>query len=89
MSDDSSGALYGGLCEIVPDASIGLGIPFGVVLWVFGDELAVPLLRFGSSPFKTPLPTQIDALAAHVVYGITADGVRRNLRAGMRSHCEE
>ncbi len=77
------GALYGGICEVAPTASIGLGIPFGAVLWVFGDELAVPLLGFGSSPINTPMSTHIDALAAHVVYGITADGVRRNLRAGM------
>ncbi len=78
------GALYGGMCDAFPAVAGGLGLPFGIVLWLFGDEVAVPLFGLGPSPVKTPLAKHADALAAHVGYAVAADGIRRNARAGLR-----
>lgn len=77
------GALYGGLCEMVPSAGTAAGIPFGALLWLVGDEIAVPLLGLSSPPTKAPPSGHADALAAHAVYGLTADGVRRIVRDGL------
>jgi uncharacterized membrane protein YagU involved in acid resistance len=74
------GGLYGGLAEIWPTLSAGLGMPYGAVLWAIGDEVAVPALGLSQPPTKYPLATHADALSTHFVYGITLDIVRRVAR---------
>jgi len=74
------GGLYGGLSEVLPVVSAGLGMPYGAVLWALGDEVAVPALGLSKPPTKYPLATHADALSTHFVYGITLDVVRRVAR---------
>ena len=74
------GALYGGLCEAAPAVGSGAGIPYGTVLWLIGDEVAVPMLGFSAPPTQMPLTTHADALAAHAIYGVATDVVRRVVR---------
>ena len=76
------GALYGGLCELLPVASVGLGMPFGAAVWLLGDEIAVPYLGLSRKPTEYPPQVHADALAAHFMYGATTDLLRRVLR-----HC--
>ena len=74
------GALYGGLAELLPIVRAGMGLPFGFALWLAGDEVAVPALGLAKPPTEYPPEVHADALAAHFMYGITTDVLRRVLR---------
>ena len=71
------GALYGIAVELNPNGSAGWGAPFGAALWLGADELAVPVLGLSQARADTPMSTHASALAAHVVYGVTTEVVRR------------
>ena len=71
------GGLYGGLAELLPITAAGLGLPFGFALWLFGDEIAVPALGLGKRPTEYSPEVHADALAAHFMYGMTTDMLRR------------
>lgn len=75
------GALYGGLAEIWPGVSAGLGTTFGAALFTGADLIAVPALNLGPSPNEQPAVAQASPLAAHLVYGIAIELVRRTARA--------
>jgi len=75
------GGLYGGLAEVEPEVSAGVGLPFGTVFWLVADETAVPLLGLSKAPTEYPISTHVYALASHLVYGLTADIVRRGVRS--------
>ena len=74
------GALYGGMSELLPITSAGLGLPFGFALWLLGDEIAVPALGLAKPPTEYSPDVHADALAAHFMYGATTDVLRRLLR---------
>ena len=74
------GTLYGGLAEFLPGVSTGMGLPFGFALWLLGDEIAVPALGLAKPPTEYPPQMHADALAAHLMYGLTNDVLRRILR---------
>jgi len=75
------GGLYGGLAEVEPEISAGVGLPFGTVFWLVVDETAVPLLALSKGPTQYPVSTHVYALASHLVYGVTTDIVRRGVRS--------
>lgn len=77
------GGVYGGLSEVVPAAAEGWGLPFGTVLWFAADEVAVPAFGLSGSPADSPASVHASALASHLVYGLTADVVRRAVRAAL------
>lgn len=74
------GGLYGAVAEAVPEVTRGAGLPFGLAFWLIVDETAVPLLRFSKGPTQYPLSTHVYALTSHLVYGLTAEVVRRGVR---------
>jgi putative membrane protein len=45
-----------------------------------GDEIAVPALGLSKSPREYPISTHLQSLAAHFVYGLTTEVVRRTVR---------
>lgn len=77
------GALYGVVTELIPQASTAWGMPFGAAVWLGADEIGVPAVGLSKSPFDYPVSTHVSALAAHVVYGVTTDLVRRAIRAAL------
>ena len=79
-----TGALYGAAAELVPGVTRGAGLPFGTAVWLGADEVAVPALGLAEPPLQHPPSVHARALAAHLVYGLTTEGVRRLLR-GVRS----
>jgi putative membrane protein len=79
----SIAAVYGALAEVTPSATTAWGLPFGAALWVGADEVSVPALGLSKSPVEYPTSTHVSALAAHLVYGVTTDLVRRSVRAAM------
>jgi putative membrane protein len=77
----SVGALYGVAAEGWPGAAGGFGLPFGTAFWLVADEGAVPALGLSEPPAEYPPSTHVYALASHLVYGFTAELVRRAVRA--------
>lgn len=80
------GATYGAMAEVAPAVTAAVGIPFGVVFWVIADEIVVPALGLSKGPTEYPLSTHAYSLASHVVYGVTAEAVRRPLRAALNGN---
>ena len=76
----ASGVVYGLASEFVPEVAKGFGLPYGTAFWLVIDEGAVPLLKLSKPPAAYPLSTHVYALASHLVFGATAEGVRRLLR---------
>lgn len=76
-----SGGVYGAAAELFPRISKGFGLPFATVLWLAADEAAVPALGLSRPALDYPLSSHLSALAAHAVYGITTELVRRVLRS--------
>lgn len=75
------GGLYGGLAEYSSLVSSGLGTTFGSVLFAGADLFAVPALRLAPSPADQPDAALASPYAAHLVYGLTTDLVRRLIRS--------
>ena len=71
------GALYGGVAQKRSATVSGFGSAYGAAVWALGDEAAVPALGLGRRPADTPVSQHLQALAAHLVYGVTLEGVRR------------
>lgn len=71
------GALYGGLAQRQEKTTSGFGAAYGTAVWALGDELAVPAFGLGKKPTETPVSEHLQFLAAHLVYGVTLEGVRR------------
>ena len=52
----------------------------GTLLWAGADEAALPALGLSAPPVRYPAPTHAEALAPHLVDGLTTDTVRRLIR---------
>jgi len=76
----TAGGLYGAVAELAPEVTAGAGLPFGAAFWLVADEMAVPLLGLSKRPTEYPFSTHVYALASHLVYGLTAEAVRRAAR---------
>ncbi len=74
------GGVYGALAEVQPAVTVGMGMPFGIGLWLFGDELGLAAMGLAKWPTEYPASTHAYALGSHVVYGLVTDLVRRGLR---------
>ena len=76
----TSGFVYGIASEFLPEVTVGFGLPYGTAFWLVVDEGVVPLLRLSKPPTAYPVSTHFYALVSHLVFGATAEGVRRLLR---------
>jgi putative membrane protein len=76
----TSGALYGAVAEVFPGATGGAGLPFGAAVWVVADEGIVPLVGLSKSATEYPLSIHAYAFTSHLVFGLTAEFVRRAVR---------
>jgi len=61
----------------VPDVTGGLALGLGV--WLFGDELATPLLGVAKGPTAYPPALHAHAVAAHVAYGLNLSAATQAL----------
>ncbi|HEX6974037.1 MAG TPA: DUF1440 domain-containing protein [Vicinamibacterales bacterium] len=73
------GALYGLAAEVQPRTTAAAGLPFGTAVWLAADEVGVPLAGFAGKPTDYPVSRHAAALASHLVFGLTVEGVRRAL----------
>ncbi len=74
------GGLYGGLAECSPAVRSGFGTAFAGALFVGADLVAVPALKLSGSSADAPVSSLATPLAAHLVYGMTTEAVRRIVR---------
>jgi putative membrane protein len=75
-----AGGLYGGLAELSPLTTAGFGTTFGGILFTTADLLAVPAFHLGAPLSETPAETLVTPFAAHLVYGVSTELVRRLVR---------
>ena len=78
------GALWGMAMETSPRAIRGQRVPFfgsvfGSALFLGADEVAVPALGLAEAPEKAA--SHLYGWASHMVYGLTAEFVRRQVRS--------
>jgi len=76
-----AGGLYGMAAEVVPAVTKGGGTLYATTLFVGGDEIEVTALGLAKSPADYPLSSHANALASHLVYGVTTELGRRVARA--------
>lgn len=76
----SVGAIYGTLVESGQVARGGWGLRFGAVVWLGAHAIAVPALRLSQPITKSEPGSEAAEFGAHLVYGVTAESVRRLLR---------
>lgn len=72
-----AGAIYGVLADGIPLSTAGFGTVYGSIVWLAADEIAVPAFGLSKSPLQTPIPSHVQALASHLIYGITTELIRR------------
>jgi uncharacterized membrane protein YagU involved in acid resistance len=77
------GGIYGALAEYSPAATAGFGTAFAGALFAGADLIAVPALKLSESAAEAPASTLVAPFAAHLVYGVATEGVRRLVRAVM------
>jgi uncharacterized membrane protein YagU involved in acid resistance len=80
----SMGAIYGGLAEKADEVPLMSGAGFGTALWVAADEVAMPLLGLSKRKGELPFEAHAQSFAAHLVFGLTTELVRRGVRALMQ-----
>jgi len=73
------GIAYGIAAEFRPSVTAGFGTAFGLGTATLLDEGAVPAVGLGEAPWKAPLSTTLYAYASHLVFGGTAEFVRRQV----------
>lgn len=79
----TSGAIYGVAAELIPESTIGAGLPFGAAVWLVADEGIVPAIGLSKSPAEYPLSIHAYSIASHLVFGLTTELVRRAVRNTM------
>jgi uncharacterized membrane protein YagU involved in acid resistance len=60
------------------------GAAFGTSVWAAADEVAMPALGLSGPTTERPTEMHWQSFASHVVFGVTAETVRRGVRAALR-----
>ncbi|TVV70539.1 DUF1440 domain-containing protein [Sphingomonas solaris] len=74
------GIVYAVAAEFRPAVTAGHGAAFGIVTATLLDEAAVPAAGLGPAPWKSDVPTNLYGYASHLIFGGTAEFVRRSVR---------
>lgn len=77
----TAAALYGAIRHGHARSALRDGLAFGAGLWLVGDELAVPLLGLADKPTAYHPTVHLQALVAHLGYGVATAGTTRLLAA--------
>jgi putative membrane protein len=75
------GGIYGGLAEYCPPVRSSFGTTIGSALFTGADLIGVPVLNLGPAPTEQPKSALASPVAAHIIYGVTTELVRRIVRA--------
>lgn len=77
------GGVYGAIAETSPNTTSAAGLPFGSTLWTTTQRAMLPLLDLAPEPKRRPVEKQLNAFAGHLLYGLTVELVRRQVRKMM------
>lgn len=75
-----TGAAYGYLAESYPGITVGAGMPLGAGVWLFAEELSLPVTGLSDTPDKYPVGDHLNALSAHLLFGLTTELTRKYTR---------
>ncbi|MCB5173957.1 MULTISPECIES: DUF1440 domain-containing protein [Microvirga] len=75
------GGLYGVAAELEPRVTTGAGLPFGAAVAAVLDEGIVPAAGLSGPPWESSASTHLYSLGSHLVFGLTAEVVRRSVRS--------
>jgi putative membrane protein len=64
------GVAYGTLVEFVPAVAIGLGVGFGVAIWVGAHEIVMPLIGLTPPAWSLPASEQGSEFLGHALWGL-------------------
>lgn len=78
------GVAYGVAAEFREEATFGQGAGFGLATALVLDEAVVPALGLGDPPWETDARTQLFSFASHLVFGVVAEQVRRQVAKTMK-----
>jgi uncharacterized protein DUF1440 len=84
----TTGALYGGLAEVMPSARAFAGTAYGTAVWIGADEIAVPAFGLSKRNGEFPPEAHVQAFASHLVFGFVTEIVRWAVREGSRARRE-
>jgi putative membrane protein len=77
------GGFYGALAENAPSVRALSGAAYGTAVWAAADEIAMPMLGLSERTDEQPFERHLHSFAAHIVFGVTAELVRRGVRAAL------
>jgi putative membrane protein len=77
------GAIYGAYVESRSRQRSRSGAGLGTALWATADEMAMPMLGLSERSTRRPLEMHLQSFAAHLVYGVTTEVVRRPARMAL------
>ncbi len=64
-----SGAAYGLLAEILPIVTLGMGVVFGLAIWIGAHELIMPWLGLTPPALQLPASEQGSEFFGHALWG--------------------
>lgn len=64
------GGMYGALRASADGLDVKGGLGYATALWLFGDELAVPMLGLQGGPTSVSEVQHLNRLGAHLAYGL-------------------
>jgi uncharacterized membrane protein YagU involved in acid resistance len=70
------GAIYGRFLRDDQQCLFTRGATFGAAVWLFADEIAMPLLRLSRATTERSLEKHLQSFASHIVFGTVAEVVR-------------
>jgi len=76
-----SGVAYGGLVEFFPVVAIGMGVGFGLVVWVGAHLIVMPLMGLTPPTWKLPLGEQLSESFGHAGWGFVIEVCRHDFRS--------
>lgn len=79
------GGLYGVAAEYAPTTRWLAGAPFGVAVFLGAHSMALPALHLARKNRDYPLALHATEFGSHLVYGVTAEGVRGLVRRILRA----
>ena len=73
-------ALYSAVVEVFPQAKIGYGLGFGMVLLLMTHETTLPFLGFSLPWSQIPLKEHLSEIFTHTLFGVSVELIRRTVR---------
>lgn len=81
------GGVYGIAAEALPSVTAGQGLTLGAFVWLGADLCATPALGLSKAPIRYPPRIHAYSLVSHLVFGVTAEVVRRGVHAALKQAC--